>query len=170
MNFKIVGAVCVVVGCGSCGFIMAAQYLSNIRLLRNLIIALDFMECELQYRCTPLPLLCRLAGEQVTGKIHQIFVLLADELDAQISPDIQRCMASGLDRIGNVGDMLCGILLALSCNLGKFDLTGQLRALENGRNLCREKLEQLQKGKETRLRSYQTLGLCAGAAIAILLV
>ena len=31
-------------------------------------------------------------------------------------------------------------------------------------------LEQMAEGRDTRLRSYQTLGLCAGAALAILLV
>lgn len=170
MNLKLIGALCVIVGCGSCGFMMASQYLSNIRLLKNLIVVLDYMQCELQYRCTPLPLLCRQAAEQVTGKIHQIFILLADELDAQISPNVQRCMASVLDRLGNVWGALSTILLGLSCNLGKFDMPGQLHALENARSLCRENLEQLQQSKDCRLRSYQTLGLCAGAAIAILFV
>lgn len=170
MNLKLIGALCVIVGCGSCGFMMASQYLSKIRLLKNLVIVLDYMECDLTYRCTPLPLLCRQAGEQVTGKVHQIFVLLADELDAQVSPDVQRCMASVLDRLGNLPFVFSGILLGLSTNLGKFDMPGQLRALDNARALCRENLNKLQENKDSHIRSYQTLGLCAGAAIAILFV
>ena len=55
-------------------------------------------------------------------------------------------------------------------NLGKFDMSGQLRGLENARNVCRENLELLMYNKDRRLRSYQTLGLCAGAAVAILFV
>lgn len=170
MNLKFIGALCVIAGCGSCGFMMTSQYLSNMRLLRNLTIVLDYMECEIQYRCTPLPQLCHQAGEQVTGKVRQIFLLLADELDAQISPDVHLCMSSVLDRLGNIWSPLHTILLRLSCSLGKFDMPGQLRALENARDACREKLSQLQEGKDSRLRSYQTLGLCAGAAIAILFV
>ena len=170
MNLKVIGAVCVIFGCGSCGFLMAAQYLKNIRLLRNLITVLDYMQCDLQYRCTPLPQLCRLAGQQVGGKVHQIFILLADELDAQISPNAAFCMASVLDRIEPVWSTLREILLVLSSSLGKFDMDGQLLALDKARTHCQENLEQLQLGRDSHIRSYQTLGLCAGAAIAILFV
>ena len=170
MNLKWLGAMCVIVGCGSCGFLMASQYLANLRQFRHLITVLDYMRCELQYRCTPLPQLCRQSSEQVTGKVKQVFSCLADELDAQISPDVQRCMASVLDRQNTLEDSMRSILLGLGSNLGKFDIEGQLRSLEHARALCSEKLSQLCQGKEARVRSYQTLGLCAGAALAILFV
>lgn len=170
MNIKWIGACCIVAACGGCGFLMAFQYLTKIRLLRTLMDALDYMACELQYRCTPLPQLCRQAGQLSQGKIREVFILLADELEAQISPDAQRCMASVLDRLGDLDKTLYEILSALGTSLGRFDMPGQLRGLENGRNTCREKLEQLTQNKDSRLRSYQTLGLCAGAAIAILFV
>ena len=52
--------------------------------------------------------------------------------------------------------------------LGRFDLPGQKQGLEEVREACRMELEALGKNRETRLRSYGTLGLCAGAALAIL--
>ena len=52
MNYKVIGAVCVVAACGGWGFAAAAQYIQLIRLLRQLISSLDYMECELQYRST----------------------------------------------------------------------------------------------------------------------
>ena len=170
MNYKLIGAICIVVGCGSCGFLMASHYLANIRMLQNLVSVLDYMESEMQYRATPLPVLCRQAAEQVKGKVQQIFLMLADELDAQVSPDVRICMASTLDRLGDLWCPLVFILTELSNSLGKFDMNGQLRAMDHARSQCREKLNQLQQGKENRLRSYQTLGICAGAAIAILFV
>ena len=42
--------------------------------------------------------------------------------------------------------------------------------MEIVRNYCDRELESLGKNGEERLRSYQTLGLCAGAALAILFV
>ena len=108
--------------------------------------------------------------QQVNGKVRQIFTTLADELDAQVSPDVRRCMASTLDRIADVWCPLVFILMELSASLGKFDMHGQLRAIARARSLCDEKLRQLQQGKENRLRSYQTLGICAGASLAILFV
>lgn len=170
MTLKLLGAVCVVIGCGSCGFLMAAQYRANIHMLRDLITVLDYMHCELTYRGTPLPDLCRGAAEQISGRIRKIFHMLAEELDAQIAPNVQRCMASVLARMDPGSPLLYTILLELGTNLGRFDLSGQIRLLESTRALCREHIGKLQEGKEGRLRGYQTLGLCAGAALVILFV
>ena len=170
MSVKWIGAFCIIAGCGGCGFLMAWRYLVKIRLLQNLINVLDYMECELQYRNTPLPRLCRQAGQMSQGKIQEVFLLMADELDAQVSPDAQRCMAAVLERCGDMEKTLYDILLTLSTSLGRFDMQGQLRALEYARKTCRSELLLLTENKSNRIRSYQTLGLCAGAAIAILFV
>ena len=170
MSLKILGALCVVTACGTCGFMMAGQHIGKIRKMQNLISALEYMECELQYRSTPLPQLCRQAGLQCQGKIQQVFILLADELDAQVFPNVQRCMASVMDRIGHLERPIYDSFRQFGNNLGKFDLIGQVQGLNSTRQSCTERLEQLMQNKESRIRSYQTLGLCAGAAIAILFV
>lgn len=170
MNFKLIGALCVITSCSCCGFMMASEHIGRIRLLQNLISALDYMECELQYRCTPLPQLCRQASEQTTGKIQKILSLMAEELESQISPNADRCMASALDRLGDMDPMMYQILTDLGKSLGKFDLEGQLQGFDSARAVCRENLSQLVLNKDNRIRSYQTLGLCAGAAVAILFV
>jgi stage III sporulation protein AB len=170
MNVKLIGAVCVLVGCGSCGFFMAMQYNKHILMLRNLVTSLEYMECELQYRSTPLPLLCRQTADHVNGRIKEVFLMLADELDAQVSPNVKRCMSSVLDRLGIHSGNLNGVLETLGGSLGAFDLPGQLRALENTKLECREMLGKMLEGKESRVRSYQTLGLCAGAALVILFI
>ena len=61
-------------------------------------------------------------------------------------------------------------LILLGRWLGRFDLDGQLKGLDAVRQECRRHLEELNNNREVRLRSYQTLGLCAGAAIAILFI
>ena len=149
---------------------MASQHTMRIRSIQNMIAALEYMECELQYRCTPLPLLCRKVADHSQGKVRLLFSMLADELDAQISPDVYRCMTSVIGKLCNADKSLCDIATEMGRNLGMFDLSGQLRGLESTRNLCREKLDNLLQNKDSRLRSYQTLCLCAGAALAILLV
>lgn len=168
MSLKIIGATCIFAACGACGFAMAAQHMGKIRRLQNLLSAVDYMECELQCRCTPLPQLCRQAGHQSRGKVQQILIMLADELDAQISPNVQRCMASVMDRVGDLEKPLTEALTEFGRNLGKFDLSGQMQGLHNTRIFCEEMLQRLMMNKDSRLRSYQTLGLCAGAAIVIL--
>lgn len=170
MNVKLIGAVCVLLGCGGCGFCMATQYNKHIQMLRNLVASLEYMECELQYRNTPLPQLCHQTAEHVNGKIKDVFLMLADELDAQIAPNVKVCMSSVLDRLDLRFGNLNGIFETLGRSLGEFDLPGQLRAFENTKYQCREMLGKLLEGKESRIRSYQTLGLCAGAALVIIFI
>ena len=62
------------------------------------------------------------------------------------------------------------LLKELGKTLGRFDLPGQLRGIEGVRRSSRKALDQLERNRDVRLRSYQTLGLCAGAALAILLI
>ena len=170
MQLKWVGAVCVVLSCGGFGFLMAAQQIRRMRLLQNLIAVLDCMECELRYRCTPLPQLCRVSVHRNHGILWELFHALADELESQISPDPERCMASVLDRQELTDIVLKQILMRFAANLGRFNMEGQLRGLEETRTACHNHLSELMENKERRLRSYQTLGLCAGAAIAMLFV
>ena len=170
MNIKWFGAVCVVLACGGFGFLMAAYHRSRVAQFRNLIAALQYMESELRYRCTPLPQLCRQIGEQNYGKISRIFLLLANELDSQISPNAGNCMAVALDKLEGVDPALTEVLMELGKTFGRFDADGQVRGMKRVRIMCQEKLHNLTQNMDNRLRSYQTLGLCAGAAIAILFV
>lgn len=170
MTFKILGALLVLVGCGGFGLMIASSHRREVRTLRQLISLLDYMACELQYRYTPLPDLCRLAASEGTGILRQIFLNLSMELEDQISPDVQRCMEAALSKCRDIPKVTRRSLMLLGSCLGRFDMKGQLKGLENVRSECRRLLENLTQNQETRLRSYQTLGICAGAAIAILFI
>lgn len=62
------------------------------------------------------------------------------------------------------------LLLVLGRTLGRFDLEGQLKGIDGISREAAAELDRLTKNQDARLRSYQTLGLCAGAALAILLL
>ena len=160
----------VIVGCGGFGFSLAAAHRREETTLQQLIFALDYMECELQYRLTPLPDLCRAAAGEQRGCVREVLLCLSRELDAQISPDAERCMHYTTLFRSDIPKHTREAFTALGKTLGKFDLNGQLKGLEQVRSGCRTQLESLRTNREPRLRSYQTLGLCAGAALAILLV
>lgn len=168
MSIKVLGALAVIAGCGGFGFLTAASHRQTEKYLRQLIRALDFMECELQFRLTPLPELCRETARELDGMIGNVFSLLAQELDSQIAPEAESCMAAAVHRAGVGSELLCGNLKHLGKSLGRFDLSGQLKGLEGVRGDCRRQLDTLSNNRDVRLRSYQTLGLCAGAALAIL--
>lgn len=149
---------------------MAASYKREEWALRSLLRALDYMTCELQFRLTPLPQLCRQAGKECRGAVGMVLTGLARELENQISPDANSCMYAAISRTEHLPGEAEKALRLLGSGLGRFDLDGQLRGLEQVRGHCRRALEQLEGSHEHRVRGYQTLGLCAGAALAILFV
>lgn len=170
MTVKLIGIILIIGSCGAFGFLLAAAHRRETKCLRQLITVLDYMACELQYRLTPLPSLCRQAAGESAGIIRQVLTAFTEELEDQISPDVGKCMQASLRKVKDVPPITGECLRVLGQSLGRFDLEGQIRGLESVRQICRSKLDGLEANKEVRLRSYQTLGLCAGAALAILLI
>lgn len=170
MSLKWLGAILIVCGCGGIGFAMANAYRGEERELRRLAAALDYMSCELQYHLTPLPDLCRQSAAEVSGTTGAVLTALSVELENQILPDVGSCIALALSHSKNIPSCLHDAFALLGRSLGRFDLEGQLTGIQSVREYCRRQLESMAEGRESRLRSYQTLGLCAGAALAVLLV
>lgn len=170
MMYKWIGAAMVIVGCGAFGFGIAATQKREMVLLRQLMKILMYMECELQFHFTPLPSLCRQAACEVTGALRSLFQKLADELDGQISPDAAHCMHAAIQKQGNLTKYTKAHLYELGQSLGAFDMSGQLKGISSVRESCNRSLIQFDNNKDARLRSYQTLGLCAGIALVILLI
>ncbi len=170
MYIRIIGAILIVFACSAVGYYLALSYKREERTIRHLISALDYMECELQYRLTPLPELCRMAAAENPGEVSDLLLTLAKELDSQISPDASSCMTAALAKHEKLPDKTKKLMLKLGGSLGRFDMEGQLRGLETTRQICRKELEALSDHRDQRLRNYQTLAVCAGLALAILLI
>lgn len=168
MMVKWLGAILIVAGCGGCGFSMAAAYRREERTLDVLSGCLNWMKCELQYRVTPLPQLFTAVAQRCDGNLKRVFTAMAEELENQISPDAASCMDAALGRTAKLPACAADILRRLGRSLGHFDLQGQLEQMEGVEADCAAALERYRLGRDNRVRSYQTLGLCAGAALAIL--
>ena len=170
MDYKWIGAVLIIVGCGCFGFIMSSEHRRQEKSLRKLIGILDYMSCELQFRLTPLPELCASAARETSGTLGNVFTVLSQILDDSQSHEVSVAMDQALSAAGELPSRTRDNLLLLGSSMGRFDLSGQLSALEAVRASCRRDLEAFTSNRDTRLRNYQTLGLCAGAALAILLI
>lgn len=170
MTGKLIGVILILCGCGGMGWSIAASFKREEAALQQMIGALDYMQCELQYRLTALPELCRQAGRETKGIAGKVLSALAGELDSQISPDVESCMRGALLQCGDIPGKVRGGFEMLGVSLGRFDMDGQVRGLEAVRGFCRMELEEMGRNRDSRLRSYQTLSLCAGAALAILFV
>lgn len=164
---RIIGAGCIFLGCGSFGFAMAAANRREEQELCRWLAALEFMSCELSYHLSPLGNLCRGAAEHSSGTVRQFLSALAACLERQTAADAQLCVHEVLVHLETT-PRLRRLFRDFGATLGRFDLAGQLRGLENGIRSAGEALRALRDGAAERRRRYQTLGLCAGAALAIL--
>lgn len=170
MTLKILGGILIVLGCGGFGFLFSIMHRKEVRYLRSTLSALLFLECELQYRLTPLSELCRKTAQICEGSLSKVFIALAEELEYQISPEVQSCMAAAIGRTKDLPDQTKKVLLLLGRELGHFDLGGQIKGLNAIQKEVQRLLAQSTDNQDLRLRSYQTLGICVGAALAILFV
>lgn len=170
MNYKWIGAVLVIIGCGGFGFLVASASKQEEKHLRELLEAIAFMISELQYQLTPLPELLQRAADYTSGALKQVFSTLGEELSGQAAPDAESCVRSALEKCHSLPVLTGNILRFMGRSLGKFNLSGQMNGLILVKEACKENLQKLTKDRAERLRSYRTLGVCAGIALAILLI
>ena len=170
MDIRLLGAVLVVTGCGGVGFTMAYHYKRELHSLRQLVCAVEYMISDLQYRQTPLPELISGAAGQCTAAVRNALEALSRELESQIAPDVKTCMSVVLSKQIALPRYTSEHMDSLGNCLGIFDLQGQINGLQAVREACETTRKSLEDDRAQRLRSYQTLGLCAGAALAILFV
>ncbi len=170
MSIKIIGAVLIVLGCGLFGFLYAAAHRRETRYLRQYISALEFMEWELQYRLTPLPELCNITSGLCDGCLRKLFMALSNELEAQMDPDAAQCVRKVLEKTADLPKLTKIAFAQLGPILGRFDLDGQCKGLVSLRSDATQLLKKHSENQDVRIRSYQTLGICAGAAMVILFI
>ena len=170
MQLKVFGIVLIIAGSCSFGNMLCRRYTEEIKTLGQLLSVLEYMKCELSYKMTPLSQLCKVASGEATGELNQFLSELVLELDSQIQPDASHCVEAALLRCGRLPRISRDCLQELGSTLGRFDLTGQLTGIDSVHDRARRSLDALEKDKQMRIRSCRTLCLCAGAALAILLI
>lgn len=170
VDVKWMGAVLIVGSCGGFGLSIAAANRRQTRLLNQLVQLLKLMEWELRYRLTALPELCFLAAKEADGVLKKVFQDLSKALSQQSAPDSSECMGIVLRRNQDIPPKLRKALRRLGSVMGRFDLEGQLEGFRSIREEIQNALQNGGKEQEQRMRSYQTLCICAGLALVILLV
>lgn len=156
----------------SVGFGAALRIRQTTTQLGQLANALEVMRCELEYAMTPLLQLCQVVAKTSKGAIHALFVNLGQALTQDETWDTSRAMRQAIAQTKTLclpEDILFS-LLEMGQTMGKFDLDGQLSMLEMTQKRIQACLERYQRDQAQRCRSYQALGLCAGAALIVLML
>ncbi len=152
------------------GFSAALRVRQTTMQLRQLLDALEVMRCELRFTMTPLPRLCQVVVQTAHGTVKTLFTHLQGCLENSDSPEQAMRNAIARTKRLTLPDEILFSLLELGQTLGKFDLDGQISMLEMSQKRIRLCLERYEKDQAQRCRSYQTLGLCAGAALILLMI
>lgn len=170
MHIKWIGAILIVSGCGGYGVYLAFTHSKEVNTLQKLILLIEYMICELRFRASPLPVLCRQAAAETSGVLSDVFINLSYEMESQVRSQVDSCMYAAITKSPSIPAITLRYLKMLGKSMGRFDLNGQLYELENVLNICNIKYRELCNKKDIRMQSYRTLSLCAGAALAILLI
>lgn len=170
MPIKWIGAVMIIAGCGGFGFYLAVCYRREEQLLERFCKAMLYMINELEYHRTELPTVLADTAKTVDGPLSQILSSLSAQLQERTYTCVSECMHDILRRYPSLPVSVKKLLEELGDTLGHFDLSGQLMSLNAVMDACVRKKEDLARDRQVRIRNYQTLGLCAGAALAILLI
>lgn len=172
MQLKLVGAVLIFFVCSGFGFYLAEKDRQDVNCLRHLIYSLDYMGNELQYHMTPLPQLMRQTAAQCHHKkLSQIFLLFSHQLEDKYCSDFFVCTNSVIKQCKfSLPRRSCCILNELCRTMGRFDLEGQINSIMSVKASCMNEYDALRTDLSTRIRSYRTLGICAGVAIIIMFI
>ena len=170
MLMKLIGAVCIIVCCGFIGFKISYGQKKEEHYFQKLMEVLEFMMRELQHKNTTMPYLFYRSAEITNGSLKKIFLSIYEQLNSCTFPDLTTCINYSLRQQNSIPESVKEELYSLGPNLCSFNLSGQIKGISAIINNCEFKLQKLRNNKEQRLRTYQTLGLCAGAAIVIIFI
>ncbi len=166
---KWMGALLILLGCGGSGFYLAASYRREEGMLQQLLDSIGWMLCELRCHGTDLPALFFRLAQRTPGPLGVLYEAVAQQLSNRVAPDAHACMQSALVQV-SLPEKVRTLVISLGHSLGEFHLEGQLRQLEGLQMQCGQILEEHRRSRDSRVRTYQTIGVCSGMALAILLL
>lgn len=170
MIIKIIGSLLIIASCGYFGIQIAASHRRSTQMMKQLINTISYIAQELRYRMSSLPEIFRQAATYSGGTIGRFFKVLTNEIEQQVAPDVNCCIDAALLQVSGLPELVKSGIKLMGKSLGHFDLDGQLKGLETVHAECTCMLKSFTVNQELRLRSYQTLALCAGAAVTILFI
>ena len=165
---KTLGILMVIAGASGTGFSMALNVHRTSELLQQLLAALELMRNEIACRQTPLPVLMRRLQGAISGPAADFFGRTASEPERRQAGSVSSVFRRQASNTPAFSPGVRQVLLQLGAGLGQYDAASQLRSVELAEARLRSQLEILRSQQQGRVKSYCTLGVCAGLALAIL--
>lgn len=169
---KLAGMIIILVSAGSVGFRIAAGLKKRCRLMQQLLAAMAVLQNEIAFCGTPLPQAFALAAVASEGTTEALFSAMAREMDRRrwLTPAAALELAWQQQPQLRAEEDLHQLFLTLTACLGKYDRDSQTGALETAREGLTALLQSAEQERSVRSRTYEALCVCAGLALAILLI
>lgn len=167
---RVAGVCLILLGAGGFGIQRAAAFFRQLIQLREFSAMLELLSCELNYTLLPAGELCRQTSTRATGTAARFLAAYAGALEQDRLPPAAAREALNQTRGLLLPNDASLALLELFGALGRYDLDGENRLLALTQQRIRQALQRCETEKRPLARGYAALGLCTGAALAILLL
>lgn len=168
---KLLGAGLVVSAASMVGIRMALAVRREESILRQFQNSLEIISCEVGGKLTPVPDLCKLLAAVLTAPLADVYREAARRFEMQLDANTEQVFCAILKTWqDNLPASVYQLLQQLGQNLGQFDAPEQLQMIQALQIQTKHILAQMQEEKGARCRSYEVLGVCAGCALAIILI
>lgn len=163
----------IITGCTYGGVKIAETYRKKTELLRYLQNGLNFLETEISYSSTPLPLALKRISEKLRGESRLIFARASQALQRDTGVRANEAWEEGIEYLKehiSLSREEIDILGLFGQALGGSAREDQLKNIA----LTRRQLDLMEKAadeaKHKNQRMWQYLGFCMGAVIVLILI
>lgn len=168
---KIFGAVLIILGSSSLGFLKARQISLRSKQLQELKTALEMLKTEIDYGVTPLPVAFTKLANNLNSPLGDLFSTAKKNLAAGLVA--QRSWQEAVSEVMPRTALLAEdkeLLLEIGYNLGNSNSADQIRHLD----LAQEKISHLHQiaaaEKEAKVKLWRYLGVLTGLLVVIIIV
>lgn len=167
---KLAGGVCVLLGAAVLGSSAAARLRSRVRVLTQLIDGLMYLEEELSFRLTPLPVILSSLSRQKTGRVGDFFNACLEGLRAQPLEGVRASWRQAAEaHLDILRDEERDAVLILGSTLGQYDGEGQRQSLEQSVERLKTFRQRAEEERARLGKVYTAVSLAAGAMVVIVL-
>lgn len=162
------GALLVFLGCSAVGFTAASELKREQDLLRAFTASLALLRFEIGYRARSLPEIFSKASQSAPEPLSGFFCRLAGTVSESPGENLSAHIKASLLSSGTLPKPICEALEYLGGSLGGTDTETQLHTISLCENMISTAERELHQEFCQRGRARRTLGVCAGAVLAIL--
>lgn len=170
MTIRMLGAIVLCLGASGIGFSASRTVRRTVKTMQQLKLALEMMRCEISYTLTPIARICRIAASGSEGEVHILFERLAAVFSGTYPEQDGWAKELIAATLHSVPPEVAETMAELIASFGRFGVSEQLRLIDLTLEKVQAALAQLDTDKKQRCRCYETLGICAGLAIAVLVL